>query len=371
MLSPYQPERVFGVSNYRVRQVLGLGRMPERQRTLLVALATWMNDDTRVVTVAYSELVKNTGQAPNTVKAARRELEAAGKLASDPGGKFKGNRTVWAVLCLPETAGMGVNIADPHTAESKGVNIADPLATAGKGVNGTDVRGSNGARIGGQPQLADQREPDRGFNPQAKTSGSISLSAPASVAVDDDDERENDDFGEEQLDPDHVLLAEAVPGADELDVEWAITTLQIRKHHSEIRTTVRAYLRKVIANGDAQALVDDAAAERRRAKTIPAADGPFDTRTGGDGFFNSRGEPIDPQASAAPLAGPVVAGEVIQPDTGVPGTRVPAPPAYESPAPGWQQVECPVCKVGPGRFCCRPGTIDVTATHAARHEAAR
>jgi len=107
-------------------------------------------------------------------------------------------------------------------------------------------------------------------NPHVKQPSSLSHRG------ENDGERENDSGDDDDLDPDTVLLARAVEGADWADVEWAVTSLQYRKHHGEIRTSVRAYLRACIRNGDARALVDEAAAERRESKADIARHGdPF------------------------------------------------------------------------------------------------
>jgi len=321
------------MSNFRVRQVLAL-RLPDRQNRFMVALATWMRDDTRTVRVGLETLIEDAGQARNTARAARRELETQGKLAS-AGGRGKGNLTVWTALCLPETASKGVSDVDPLTVESKGVSDVDPFTPGDdspKGVNQAHQKGSTETSKRGQPQLADQLEPEMGFNRLANTSGSISLS------LDDQLRAAAPGATEEEPDPDFVLLADAVPGADPRDVEWAITGLQYRKHRGEIRTTVRAYLRKIIENGDARSLVDDAAAERRR--------GEIDLAAYGDPF----GGPVSPST----VPGRVVIGEVVQP----------APPVQEPQDPPWKRVECPVCKAEPGAYCIN------AATHKERHQAA-
>lgn len=150
------------MSNYRVRQVLALGRMPERQRLFLVAIATWMNDDTNVVRVGVTTLMATTGQARNTFRTARRELEAAGRVISTSGGNGAGDLTSWHVRCLPD----------------KGVNELDPLTVSDKGVKPGPIRGSNNTPEGGQPQRADQPKPVQGLDLRAYTSGSISDGPP-------------------------------------------------------------------------------------------------------------------------------------------------------------------------------------------------
>lgn len=203
-----------------------------------------------------------------------------------------------------------------------------------------------------------------GFNLRANPLGSISLSSdpvPVHAREADDGERENDsddfDEDEEEPDPDFKFLAGAVPGADWRDVEDAVTGLQYRKHKGEIRTTVRAYLRKIIENGDAQALIDDAAAERRR--------GEMDVTRYGDPFGGS----VRPDTGQ----GHVVAGEVVQSadvrPTDAPETRTPAPVLEMPGSPGWLEVQCPTCLAGPSCYC-RSTAGGHSAPHAERHRAA-
>lgn len=146
------------MSNYRVRQL-----------RFLVALATWMTDETRMVRVGFETLIEDTGSSRNTVRNARRELETARKLASKP-GTGRGHLTVWTVLCLPQTAGKEASEVNP-------VSEVDPL-TARKGVNEPSERGSTSTGKGGQPETADLRVPDRGLNRLAKPSSS-GAAAPA------------------------------------------------------------------------------------------------------------------------------------------------------------------------------------------------
>jgi hypothetical protein len=179
------------VSNYRVRQVLALGAMPERQLRFLVALATWMTDDTRTVRVSVETLMHDARQARNTARTARRELEAAGKLASQPGGRGPKDVTLWTVLCLPEK---GVKSADPHTGTERvsdlnPVNEVDPLKDA-KGVNDDGIRGSSTPEKGGQVKSADLRKPDPLLNRSANPSVSPRAHAAILAAVPDATETE-------------------------------------------------------------------------------------------------------------------------------------------------------------------------------------
>lgn len=161
------------MSNYRVRQVLTIRGLPERQLRFLLALATWMDDDSLIVKASVDLVFEQTGTARNTARTARRELEKSGRVSS-MAGTGRGHLTVWTVHCLAEK---GVNVADPLSPETKGVSDIDPLPAAdskgvsvldllpgGKGVNERTERGSIEPKKGGQPQSADLRERDQELN---------------------------------------------------------------------------------------------------------------------------------------------------------------------------------------------------------------
>jgi hypothetical protein len=154
------------VTNYRVQQVLQLGRMPEAQLRFLVALATFLPDDTRSVRVGFDVLIETTGNVRGTVRTARRELEAEKRISSKP-GNGRGHVTLWTVHCLPPK---GVSYIDPLSVIHNGVNESDPLSDGGKGVNPGPERGSTTPLKGGQPQDADLRKPDRDLNRLSKPS---------------------------------------------------------------------------------------------------------------------------------------------------------------------------------------------------------
>jgi hypothetical protein len=144
------------MSNYRVRQVLALGAMPERQLRLLIALATFMTDDSLTVTAGFDAVIKVSGQARNTVRTARRELEAAGRIASQssPG---RGVLTVWTVLCLPE----------------KGVNVLDPFSAPVKGVSQAPEKGSSEPEKRVTYPAPDLGRPEQGLKSRAKEPSSL------------------------------------------------------------------------------------------------------------------------------------------------------------------------------------------------------
>jgi hypothetical protein len=221
-----------------------------------------------------------------------------------------------------------------------------------------------------------QSQPDTATPPSRPSTSkpvSISLSAPASGAGECDDEREND-LGEDEdeddePDPDCAILAAAVPGADWRDIEWTVTGLQQDQYNGKIRS-VRAYLRTIIANGDAQALVNKAAAERRRAETTPD---PF----GSPVWPATAPDRAAPWAPAAPFAAPVIVSEVVRKAadvwlTGTPETRTSAPPA-ETPKPRPIepiQVGCPECGAEPLQYCRSTKGGHAAGWHAARSNAA-
>lgn len=122
------------MTNYRVQQVLALGTMPERQLRLLVALATWMNDQSREVRVAFGTVIKTANISVNTGRKARKELNESGKLAYTE-GRGRGNKTVWTVLCLPEK---GTSAVGTFSDAAKGTNSqAEKVPTeAGKRYQG-------------------------------------------------------------------------------------------------------------------------------------------------------------------------------------------------------------------------------------------
>jgi hypothetical protein len=137
------------MSNYRVGQVLTLGPMPERQLRFLCALAMFMDDDSRSVRVGFDALVTVSGQSRNTVRKARRELEASGRVTALSGGRGPGDLTTWAVGCLPD----------------KGVSVLDPLT----GPDESPLRGSTGAEERVTYLAPDLGERVTGLNRRAKS----------------------------------------------------------------------------------------------------------------------------------------------------------------------------------------------------------
>ncbi len=221
------------MSNYRVRQVLALGRIPERQLRLLVALATWMNDDTRTVRLGFDALIRDTGNVRNTVRAARADAAAGGRLAWEQPQRGRGHLTVWTVLCLPD----------------KGVNEPDPLTDAGKGVNRPAEKGSTEPEKRGQPQPADLPEPDHGLNRRAETSGSLSARA-------------------------RELLTAVDPQVSERESDFIIEKIKLDKGRN-----ILAIVRTNIADGDAAAVIGDARAALAEAEAkVSARDAPEDAR---------------------------------------------------------------------------------------------
>ena len=147
------------VSNYRVRQVLALGPMPDRQLRFLIALATWLPDDSRAVRVGLDSLIKASGNSHNTVRKARRELEAVGKLAS-VSSRGRGHLTLWIADCLPEKGTSEGGPLCPDSADGKDTSDAGPFNSAEKVPTRAEKRY--------QAKLADLQEPKRGLKRMAK-----------------------------------------------------------------------------------------------------------------------------------------------------------------------------------------------------------
>lgn len=168
-----------------MRQALAL-RLPDRQNRFLCGLATFMTDESRTARAGFDAVMEAAGQARNTARTARRELETAGKLASKR-GDGRGNLTLWIVLCLPEVsprpaakAEKGVSDVDPLSTFHKGVSDVDPLAEAPQEPKGGQLlpeRGSSSPEKGGQVQRPEQPKPDRGLNRLAKPSVSPAAAA--------------------------------------------------------------------------------------------------------------------------------------------------------------------------------------------------
>jgi len=197
------------VTNYRVRQVLALGDdMPVRHLRFMVALATYLGDDSRQVRIGFDALTATARLTRRNMKLARGELRDSGRIDYLP-GKHRGDLTLWIALCLPERG--------------------SPTGTsfeAQKGVPYGSERGSPGTEKGGPRQDADQQKPEHSLNRQAKPSGSLSRALDA--------------------------LADAVPTLTEKEIESITDRL---KDNPEIPHP-GPYLHAVISNGDAAAFAD-------------------------------------------------------------------------------------------------------------------
>lgn len=119
------------MSNYRVRQVLALGPLPDRQLRLLVALATWMNDENKTIKVSFGIIAQDMGRSIDTAKRARRDAVAAGQITYTS-TRGRGHVTSWTVDCLP---GKGVQRSAPFSGDGKRVQPSGE-----KGGNGSDKR---------------------------------------------------------------------------------------------------------------------------------------------------------------------------------------------------------------------------------------
>jgi hypothetical protein len=217
---------------------------PERpaatQVHVLFALALRMDWSTGQGFASTGQLASDAQCEERTVRRATGWARKAEMLVQSRRGHRLGNGKVIAsewCLAMP---------VDNHVSTGQGRPV-EKISTG---------QGSNLNRTG------DASQPDCSTPPSELSSSETSSSLSASASASGQDERETD-FDVDEREPDFELLAAAVPGADERDIENAITNLQMEQFHGRIRS-VRGYLRKLIANGDAKALVDDAAAQRRR-----------------------------------------------------------------------------------------------------------
>lgn len=157
------------MSNYRVRQVLVLGDMPRRQLRFLVALATYLDDDSLSVRLGFATLTEAAGLSERWMKAARAELRDAKRIEYEP-GRYRGDLTRWTVLCLPEK---GAPIRSALPASGKGIPVGASFDSR-KGVPDDPGRGHLNGSEGGTLESADQQEPERKLNLPAKPSSSLS-----------------------------------------------------------------------------------------------------------------------------------------------------------------------------------------------------
>lgn len=151
------------MSNYRVRQVLAIKpKLLDSKHRLMVALATWMNDDSMSAVVSFDVLMEQAQLARNTARDARKTLAADGYLTwTSPRGR--GNRTAWTFHRLPELKGVSdVDLfSEP---DAKGVSDADPFPAAEKGSARPDKRGQaqRADLQGGGDRLNRQAQDDDG-----------------------------------------------------------------------------------------------------------------------------------------------------------------------------------------------------------------
>jgi hypothetical protein len=167
------------VSNYRVRQVLALGTMPDRQLRLLIALATWMDDDTRTVKVGFGALTEAMGRHADTARKARKDATTAGRITYIP-GRGRGHRTIWTLACLPEK---GVQHGDTLSGHIKGGTDAAPLSAAVKGGQPRREKGGNPANKRGDGQRADLQRPVHGLDLKAKPLAVVGQADPPGPAA--------------------------------------------------------------------------------------------------------------------------------------------------------------------------------------------
>lgn len=158
------------MSNFDVRAVLALPPMPERQRLVLIALATVSPEADGWRQIGGKLLAGIANLHPDTVKKARPELVKAGLLDYEPGdGRGHYSRYRLNVPGTEDREG-GANSSPPLEWEG-GVNSSPPLRSGKGGVNSspsssrkggsaTPERGGRPPEKGGDGQLADLRERD-------------------------------------------------------------------------------------------------------------------------------------------------------------------------------------------------------------------
>ena len=149
------------MSNYRVRQVLALGPLPDRQLRLLIALATWLGDENRTCKVGFATLTQDMGTSADTAKRARRDARDAGRITYIP-GRGRGNLTSWTVDCLP----------------GKGVQRGDPFSDGVKGGQPTPEKGGNPPDKRVHYPCPDQHRNERELLLRAKSSSAPGLADP-------------------------------------------------------------------------------------------------------------------------------------------------------------------------------------------------
>jgi hypothetical protein len=164
------------VSNYRVRQVLAIKpKLLESKLRLMVALATWMTDDSTTAAVGFEAITEQAQLARNTARDARNALAADGYLTwTSPHGR--GHRTAWTMHRLPELKGVSDPDLFSETA-AKGVSDPDPFTGEKKGSTEGGKRG--------QSQRADQQKPIDRLNRKAKNTLARSRGTPIPPPVKD------------------------------------------------------------------------------------------------------------------------------------------------------------------------------------------
>lgn len=383
------------MSNYRVRQVLALPKMPENQFRLLLALATYLNDDSRSVRIGFNTLVSDAGNVRNTVRTARRELEARGALVSQGGGRGPRDVPLWTVLCLPDK---GVSDVDPLIDAPMGGNDVDPLAPVvdpAKGVNRDDLRGSTCPEKGGQPKTPDLHESDAVLNRSAKSQCYLSPRARDAVlaAVPDATETEIltfiDEIGETRAPGNIGAYVASFPARQIVEafarMRQGLSALRLTRQEEQAagfakasawaetvtntETSAAALLLTVVdpgVNADEAAEALEVLRQRGARQPVAMLQAELDDGNGYKLLGEARHR-LDHQADAQWDAGTLAA----PPAADVPDNGTPAQALEEPQTLSWKQVECPVCKAAAASFCTNPATGGHAATHKERHRAAR
>jgi hypothetical protein len=236
------------VTNFGALAILALPRKRAKMLTpdeadlrLLLALETFTEDASGWRSVGMEKLARSAGVPYGTARRSCDRLVAAGLVARESGngsGRGKGTYTRWRLLF-------------PLKVPSQGEHLKDKVPTQGEHLNSVircspePVKVLTQARKGAH--LDSLTSGDAGPALGSFALGTSALSPGAAPDTVNGDREREDRLTE--------LLREAVPSATPEEVEHAVGNIQVAEYRGEIRSAV-AWLREVIKNGDAAALID-------------------------------------------------------------------------------------------------------------------
>jgi len=206
------------VTNYGALAILAV--LPEKALAsdlrLLIALETVSVNQQGERSIGMRLLADIAGVPYRTARRSRDRLVSAG-LISCAQGNGRGQFSTWRILFPLKVSTQGGHLSEPERCPPEPVKVSTEAA--------------------------------KGVHPNSVTSGNANTALKA--------------FGLEASGLSLTLadlLAEAVPAAAEREIEYAVTTIETRHALGEVGSA-RAYLRKIIENGDAASLIDEARAE--------------------------------------------------------------------------------------------------------------